>query len=549
MNSPSNPTPQSGPGAASPISRRFALRRLLRVLLCVAACGATLLALFYVVENWRGKRAWAAYVVEQKAKGVNLDFAPLVPPPVPDEQNFAATPFLAPLFDFEPGTQVWRDRAVSTNRMAFAQTLPDLTSIQRQDWRFGARADWPALLAAFDEQARRAAARTPDPSSNTARTSPVTNRIEAASAVLEALSVYDPVLAELQVASQRPQARFNIRYEEQDPSGILLPHFAVIRSLVRISSLRAGAELALGRTGPALNELELAFHLVDSLREEPLLISQLVRCAAVGVIMQPVWEGLADRKWSEAELRSLDKLWGKFDLLAAGQLAMRGEQAWGNRIIDYVRQHPAWIENLGQVDGDSSLTESSGWFTLIPQGWFYQEQVNYNRTFEEFVRPGVDVEARRVDPRVIAQNERDLQASLKVSGVSRLLGHRVLTSVLTPAIPQAQRRFAHTQTMVDAAVLACALERYRLATGGFPDSLAALTPTCLATPPHDLITGEPLRYRTEDGGFILYSVGWNTTDDGGAVGLSEKGKTNLDLEQGDWVFRVPRPETFAARSE
>lgn len=539
MNSPSNPTPQNGPGAASPVSRRFALRSLLRIVFCAAASAATLLALFFVVENWRGQRAWAAYVVEQKAKGVNLDFASLVPPPVPDAQNFAATPFLAPLFDFEPGTQVWRDRVGSTNRMAFAQTLPDLTSVQRQDWRFGARADWPALLAAFDEQARRAAAKTPDPSSNTVRTSPVTNRLEAAAAVLEALSVYDPVLAELRMASQRPQARFNIRYEQEDPSGILLPHFAVIRSLVRILSLRAGAELALGRSGPALNELELAFHVADSLREEPLLISQLVRCAAVGIIMQPVWEGLADHKWSEAELRSLEKRWGKFDLLAASQQAMRGEQACGNRIIGYARQHPAWIENLEHGDGDSSLAESSGWLTLIPQGWFYQEQVNYNRAFEEFVRPGVDVEARRVDPGVIAQNERELKASLKGGGISRLLGHRLLTSVLTPAIPQAQRRFAHTQTMVDAAVLACALERYRLATDAFPDSLAALTPTYLAKPPHDLITGEPLRYRTEDGGFILYSVGWNTTDEGGAVAVSEKGKTNLDLTQGDWVLRVP----------
>ena len=240
----------------------------------------------------------------------------------------------------------------------------------------------------------------------------------------------------------------------------------------------------------------------------------------------------------------MEELWGKLDLLAAGQHAMRGEQACGNRIIDYARQHPAWVFNLGNVDGDSSLAESSWWFTLIPRGWFYREQVSYHQAFEQFVRPGVDVEARRVDPRVIDQNERELKESLKVSGVSLLLEHRVLTSVLVPAIPQAQRRFAHTQTMVDAAVLACALERHRLATGAFPDSLAALTPTYLATPPHDLITGEPLRYRSEDGGFILYSVGWNVTDDHGEIALSGKGKANLDLAQGDWVFRVPGPASF-----
>ncbi|MCX6927674.1 MAG: hypothetical protein NT154_31360, partial [Verrucomicrobia bacterium] len=68
-----------------------------------------LVGLFYLEENQRGERAWNRYKQEQEDRGERLDPAVLVPPPVPDDQNFAATPFLAPLFDFLPGTQQPRD--------------------------------------------------------------------------------------------------------------------------------------------------------------------------------------------------------------------------------------------------------------------------------------------------------------------------------------------------------------------------------------------------------------------------------------------------------
>ena len=95
-------------------------------------------------------------------------------------------------------------------------------------------------------------------------------------------------------------------------------------------------------------------------------------------------------------------------------------------------------------------------------------------------------------------------------------------------------KFAYAQTMIDQAAIACALERYRLAHGAFPDKLDALVPQYLTKLPHDIINGQPLHYRrTEDGLFLLYSVGWNETDDNGTVVM--KG-ARPDLEKGDWVW-------------
>jgi hypothetical protein len=64
-----------------------------------------LIALFYAEENWRGQRAWKEYRHKIEARGERLDPLGFVPPPVPESENFAMTPLLAPLFPFIPGAQ------------------------------------------------------------------------------------------------------------------------------------------------------------------------------------------------------------------------------------------------------------------------------------------------------------------------------------------------------------------------------------------------------------------------------------------------------------
>jgi hypothetical protein len=108
--------------------------------------------------------------------------------------------------------------------------------------------------------------------------------------------------------------------------------------------------------------------------------------------------------------------------------------------------------------------------------------------------------------------------------------------MLFPAIQKSLERCAAGQASVDLATVACALERYRLAHGEYPETLEALVPQFASKIPPDVIAGTPLKYhRTGNGQFVLYSVGWNGTDDGGAVVLKKSG--SVDLEQGDWVWR------------
>ena len=116
-----------------------------------------------------------------------------------------------------------------------------------------------------------------------------------------------------------------------------------------------------------------------------------------------------------------------------------------------------------------------------------------------------------------------------------------------PALGNYAQRTAYGQNAVNMARVAIALERYRLANGNYPDSLDALAPQFMEKIPHDIINGEPLHYRrTEDGQFVLYSVGWNETDDGGVVetkvvGVTDRKSRNpiWDISQGDWVWGYP----------
>ena len=64
-------------------------------------------------------------------------------------------------------------------------------------------------------------------------------------------------------------------------------------------------------------------------------------------------------------------------------------------------------------------------------------------------------------------------------------------------------------------------------------------PRFIAKIPTDVITGELLKDRRQpDGTFVLYSVGWNETDDGGEPGVTKSGAA-ADPNRGDWVWRYP----------
>ena len=67
-------------------------RTLRRWVFCIAGL-VGLIALFYLVEDWRGRRAWENCVRDLEATGIRLNWDAYIPPPVPDEENVFKAPY------------------------------------------------------------------------------------------------------------------------------------------------------------------------------------------------------------------------------------------------------------------------------------------------------------------------------------------------------------------------------------------------------------------------------------------------------------------------
>ena len=280
------------------------------------------------------------------------------------------------------------------------------------------------------------------------------------------------------------------------------------------------------KTAKALDDIKLLLYLNNSLRTSPFLISHLVRMAIVAIGMQPIWEGLVEHKWSDEQLVALEAELAKLDFLADYEFTMRGERVFAIASFENQRRTR---EVILPLDNGGSMTLKMTW---MPSAYFYQSELAYTRMIQQWLLPLVDINSRIVSPATLRRAENHVQAERK-----HYSPYKVQALMLFPAIGRAVEKFALIQTSVDLARVACALERYRLAHGVYPATLDALTPQFVEKVPHDIINGQPLHYRrTDDGKFLLYSVGWNENDDGGTVGLTKNGSA-VDLETGDWVWK------------
>ena len=525
-----------------------------RFLLGCAALAA-LIVLFYAEEDWRGWHAWNQFKTEWEAKGEKFDFKDFVPPPVPDEQNFAMTLVVASCYERvldKNGNRVLPQNINVVNRLAmniYRENEDSDTKPSSGSWQKAQICD----LKNWQEYYRHP--KTNSANRNAAMTNefPVAPQPQAPAAdVLLALSKYDSVIEELRQASQRPYAWFPIDYDNKCTAAILLPHLSSLKNCSRVLQLRALANLEEGQSTKALADVNLSLYLANSMRTEPFLISHLVRVAMFQITLQPVYEGLAKHQWSEEQLAALDAELAKLDFLADCKFAMRGERASHNALIDYVR-HAHEKSESGSILGFAAFSswqfdyeEDSSFWTRLPRileglslavgpsGWYNQTKLRLSRDTQNSLNL-LDDKAKIFPPNALQKAD-----EISASEMKRWNPCNILVRLLSSGSETLSRKFALAQTSVDLARTAIALERYQLARGNYPESLDALAPQFIAKVPHDVIGGQPLKYRREaDGQFVLYSVGWNEKDDGGVV-VIPKGSSQPKLDEGDWVWRYPQ---------
>jgi hypothetical protein len=512
--------------------------RTVRRILIGLAWFVALIALFHGEENWRGRRAWNECRRGLETQGVPLDYRAVIPKPVPDEQNFAATPAVKSWFE---------TKAVGESEPKWGDEYAQVAERVHVPRAKGAKAsrhfeDLAGWAAAF------AAVRSGEVVGHNEFYSgklDLQSRAQAAPAVLEGLSTNESLFAELRLASKRPNCRYPVNYDVENIWAIRLPHLRMAKGVCQRLQLKACAELASGESEKALEDLRLMFYMADSLSTDPFLVSCLVRLACVELATQPIWEGLAEHRWSEAQARELEGRLQQYNFMADMKSGLDEERAAAISTIEMIRQKGPWYLNaIGAADSTpppgESLMGKFIWGVLIPQGWYYQEEVNYCRGFQTELATGLDFTKQQVSPKQVEANAQAFERWIEPkgfagTGLGAVLDHKIMARMLLPGLRKVSLKSATAQTAVNEAAIACALERHRMVNGHFPEKLDALAPQFIAALPKDVLTGEPYKYRrTDDGQFVLYSIGWDDKDDGGIPG-----KTLFDEKQGDWVWEYP----------
>lgn len=491
------------------------------------------LALFfggiYAVEDWRGARAWDAAVREVKEHGGTTDFASVIPPPIPDDQNLAMAPFFVKALNYQIDPE--------TKQLTFGPPLKDplldhmpfgpnntrFFHPHTSDWQQGRAANlgaWqtyfrgdPGFPQASDEQS-------------------------PADAVTMALSRYKTPLDEVAAAAAaRPRSRFSINWTAPNIFLISLPEGSLLHRLAAALSIRASAEAVSGKQADAVADIALGFRLSEALDDDPVLVNDVESKGIIGMMAQPIWDGLAARSWDAGQLQGLQTLLSRQDALASSARAVRTEEASATRQMEDLEQHSdsrAMYFDPIHLSADYPPTHRENLFSeslgIIPKGWYDQNKSRIVRFQQKYVLAAIDPARRRVFPSIIAAGKAECAAtSFNPYTLFFRSGDHTFESILL--------RAARKQVSCDQAAIACALERYSLDHQSYPNDLGALTPAYLTKVPTDVIDGAPMRYqRAPDGRYRLYSIGWNARDDGGKAARIEGG-THPDERAGDWVWQ------------
>ena len=431
------------------------------------------------IENLRGAHAWNSLKREHDAAGDPLNLEAVIPAPVAPENNFAETPLLKPLLEYRPGEkQPSAERASAQERLKHLSLGdPKGMADRLPDGRINL-AGWQQYFSGGDLGIPRGTAGS------------------AAEDVLAGLQKWDSELSELEAASRRPAARFNIHYNEG--FNALLPHLAPLKGILLIYELRSAALLGVGNAASALKDIETSEHVATSMDGEPLLISMLVEYAGQTFVTRMAWQGLVDHRWNAAQLEQLQAQFaGRSDPLRRFALAIKGERAFAVAAIDPGHANIAEVMNQLQSGQGEPQLEAVG--RIAPRGWLRQNQVTIVRFYDAALR----------SPHTAANQISSGQNGDGVPNVvnDRFLPYAILARQLVAAIANAEMKSFRMLAVDRMAVIACALERYRIANGAYPAQLGDLVPKFVAALPADPANGGVFSYQPEDGWYHLASAG------------------------------------------
>lgn len=353
----------------------------------------------------------------------------------------------------------------------------------------------------------------------------------------------DKQLAIVQEAVKRPKY-FNPLVSKRGPDdssqllGALLPSVQMCRELANALTCRATLRLGEGKQAEAWDDILACHRLARHLSGGATLIETLVAYAihAIACNATLVYVEHAGLK-SHEYLGRLKELQALAPFAPLGDKIDTGERLMGLDAVQLIRRGSGdkkvtaeELKALGMLDWGLILRTMNGGYDAMAAALRERDRAAREK--------GFDALEADLDRRVKKRSEADLQKLIKDAGAGKAASDRIaniLIGLLSPAIRKVQAAADRTEQIDRNMHVAFALAAYHKAEGRYPAKLADLAPKYLAAVPGDVFSGKDLIYKPHAGGYLFYSVGQNSKDDGG--------QWHGDDPPGDDPgVRVPRPE-------
>jgi len=487
----------------------------------------------------RASRNWQDVQAMLKAEGETLDFRVLASDPIPDEENFCAIPLLKDLalsVDCDnrkgiPGKNRARLSALKLAPKAKGKHFPASSSSL-----LGRRMD----LKAWAEALR-------DPG----KSSTVSEPGDAAHEVLAALSKHDATVRELAAGLVRRRAQWTPGDKtRQLPKAIYflrLPHSNPISDARGMLRLRCIADAQAGEIGEAHEAAQIMARFIEASLDQPYVVPHLLGATGAEALATSTWELCDAHAGSAEDFAELEAALAQLDFRRSALRTFRGD------LMVIVNLLQAMKDARGDRAALAALTsgdiEEAKAFEHFPMRWwpaaFFDIGSTYlaDREFRFVIKPLRDEGWRKA-----IQSAAELEDDIRAAGYKMWrYPDSTAAELLLPSNRYILCRSAITQAMVNQAVIACALERFRIEKGSYPELLDEVKLASGGPLPMDEMNGKPMGYRkTANGRYALWSVGFDGKDDGGKRVVDERKSAMVNLERlrdpgykGDWVWDFP----------
>jgi hypothetical protein len=496
----------------------------------VLAC--SLVATLLIWMTVQGKHDWEKTKTALEARGEKLTLPELARPPIPDEQNFFADPMWQELADIvsqknEQGNTVLEPR-IPKGRKQLDQLDSTLGEDEAKDiqTQFSTLKELKGSRITIGRTIWKNAQESNDPAKIR----------EAAVAITGLLRPYDPILARVEELSHRSGARWS--YDYRSPAYCMpISHALALLEISQLLHLKAVTLLAQGDSPTAARLVLLNLGLAKTLENDPVLICFLVRVSIAAIAHTDIAEGIKLHAWDDPTLAVFDQDLARITFVPGLLYALRSARGGFNQTIEWARCIDSFASLINSDFSDSNFKRLSP-FSLVSLLYLstisYSDQAFFNRTMQDWIDLITAKQSGGLNQSLVPKFIRaftSVPPGEKAKHLMSVLAFSALTDIL--------ERVAIVQTQINQTRIAAALERYRLKNGGYPQTLDSLSPTFLGQIPDDPITAQPMHYRLiQPDQFLLWSVGWNLTDEGGKNG---EWKNEGDIVWGESLPRKSKP--------